>query len=136
MLRFTVTELDREELAEAWPLVRATSPELALEEWQARAGALIERGGGVVGVSAEGGGFLGIATYEPVERPHAGRVLQVDTLVSFELTRQAPIRRILCEELEEMAPRLGCAGTAVNFGSRSYLGHRMAAALHGTARRD
>lgn len=121
MLNFTVTELDRRDLPAAWPLVRAAAPGLDLDRWQAFAEALVERGGGVVGVEAEDGGFQGIATYEPVEKLHSGRVLQVDTLVTFELARRAPMRRVLCEGLDRLAARLGCEAVAVSIPSRSYV---------------
>lgn len=114
MLHFKIMDLEQADLAEAWPLVRAAIPELGLDQWQSLGDALIRRGGGIVGVAGEGGGLLGVATYEAVEKPHIGRVLQVDTIVSFELTRKQRIRRILCEELDEMAPRLGCRALAVS----------------------
>jgi hypothetical protein len=120
MLHFTVADLDSRELASAWPLIRTAAPELGPDGWQSLGEALIQRGGGVIAVAAEGGGYLGVATYEPVDKPRSGRVLQVDRLVAFELTRRAPIRRILCEELEELAPQLGCTATVVSAASRSY----------------
>lgn len=129
MLQFTITELDKRDLREAWPLVRSASPQLRLEQWEELASELIDRGGGVVGVGAEGSGFLGVATYEAVDRPHAGKVLRVDTLVTFELSRRAPIRRILCDELDELAPKLGCDVITVALPNHSFLAARSRATL-------
>jgi len=114
MLRFTVAELDRRDLAQVWPLVRTASSHLRLEEWERHWQKLVDRGGGAIGVAGEAGGFLGVATYEAVTKPRAGRVLKVDTLVTFELTRRPRIRQILCDELDELAPRLGCEALAVS----------------------
>lgn len=121
MPHFTVTELERADLAAAWPVVRAAAPGLDPERWQSFAEALIDRGGGVIGVAAEDGGLHGIATYDPVEKLHQGKVLKVDTLVSFELSRRAPVRRLLCEALDRLAHLLGCDALAVTVPSRGYV---------------
>lgn len=123
MLQFEVEELDRRDLPLAWPLVRAVAPELGLDNWKAFGQSLLERGGGVIAVSAEESGYLGVATYEPTDKRHFGKVLQVDVFTTFELTRRAPVRHVLCEAVDRMAPRLGCAAVAISFPSRSYLAH-------------
>jgi len=118
MLRFTVAELDRRDLAQVWPLVRSVGPHRRLEDWERHWQELVDRGGGAIGVAGEAGGFLGVATYEAVTKARAGRVLQVGTLVTFELTRRPRIRQILCDELDELAPQLGCAALAVSAPKR------------------
>ena len=108
MPNLTVTELDQANCGEAWPLVRLASPHWLLGKWKDHARALWQRGGGVLGARTESGGLLGVATYEPVERRHLGMVLNVETLVAFELSRREPVRRALCETLDERAAGLGC----------------------------
>jgi hypothetical protein len=74
-----------------------------------------------MGVVAEEAGFLGVATYEPAATLHAGKVLRVEILVTFELTRRAPVRAVLCEALDRLALLLGCDAVAVSVPSRSFL---------------
>lgn len=119
----TITELEPRHLAEAWPLVRSVAPRATLERWESFARGLLDRGGGVVAVTAENGGILGLATYEAADKLRLGKVLQVETLVAFELTRRAPVRRALCDALDRLAPVLGCAAVAVMVPSRGYLAY-------------
>lgn len=118
MLHSSVSELDRATTAAAWPLVRLARPELDGERWQQKAQSLRLRGGGVLGLEVEGGALMGVATYEPVEKPMLGRVLQVGLLVTAEVSRKAPLRRLLMDALREVAARLGCSGTLVAAAKR------------------
>lgn len=113
MARFTVRQLDRRDFPAAWPLVRAASSARDLQDWVARADALTARGGGVLAVTPEEGGMHGIATFERIAAPAQRNVLRVDTLVTFELSSRAPVRRILCEALDDLADALGCDGVAL-----------------------
>lgn len=121
MLQFTVHHLTETELASAWPLVRATRSPPDLERWLLLARALMSRGGGVLAVSAEDGLIHGIATYEPVHKPEVGQVLEVRTLATFELSRRARVRRILCQALDQLARSTGCVAVAVGHGNRGYI---------------
>ena len=120
MPNFSVTELARHDLPAAWPLVRAAAPSLGPGQWQDYAEALINRGGGVLGVAGEHGGFYGVATYEASDNLRAGRVLRVGTLVTMELTRHSPVRRILCDALDRLAPIFGCEAVAISVPRHSY----------------
>jgi GNAT superfamily N-acetyltransferase len=120
MLRFSITELDEADAAAAWPLVRMAAPDLDLEQWQATAQDIRDRGGGIIGVEVADGGILGIATYEAVQNPHAGTILQVHTLVSLELSRRGPVRRALRGELEERASSLGCSAIALGAAAKAF----------------
>jgi hypothetical protein len=113
MPRLTVIELERDELAKAWPLVRAVSSSLDPEEWQRSAAELIRQGGGVVAVVAQDGCLHGVATYQPVDKAPASRFLYLETMVTFELSRRAPVRQLLCDCLECLAAALGCDSIAV-----------------------
>jgi hypothetical protein len=114
MPRLTVTELERDELAKAWPLVRAVSASRGVEEWEQSASELIARGGGVIGVVAQDGCLHGVATYRPIGDGKGGRILYLETLVTFELSRRAPVRQLLCDRLERLASVLGCDSIAVS----------------------
>jgi len=110
----TIIDLEPDELARAWPLVRIVSPWLNPEAWRGSAEELIAHGGGVISVVAPDGCLHGVATYEPIDKSRAGRVLYVETLVTFELSRRAPVRQYLCDCLERLAPALGCDAIAVS----------------------
>jgi hypothetical protein len=118
MLNSSVSELEHAATAAAWPLVRLAQPELDGERWQQKAQALRLRGGGVVGLIVENGTLMGVATYEPVEKPMFGRVLQVSLFVTAEVSRRAPLRRLLMEGLREKAAALGCSETLVAAAKR------------------
>lgn len=120
MLQLTAQDLTADHLTLAWPLVRTLSPETNVERWLAAARKLIDRGGGWVGVATEAGSLRGLASYEPVGSP-AGKILQVDAMVTFEVSRRAPVRRALCEALDRLATRLGCEAVAVKIANRGFL---------------
>lgn len=114
MPQLDVIELDQDELALAWPLVRTSSPELDLEGWRATAEALIDRGGGVLAVAAPDRALHGIATYEKIDKPSFGRVLHVDILVTFELSGRAPVRQTLVQALRQLSAALDCSETLIS----------------------
>lgn len=120
MPQLTVRELGNCDLPSAWPLVRTAAPALGPDRWASYAEALIGRGGGIIGVSGEDGGLYGVATYEAAENLRAGRVLRVGTLVTMELTRRSPVRRVLCEALDRLAPALRCEAVAISIPKRSF----------------
>ena len=134
-MRFTVADLSREELASAWPLVRTVAPEADLDQWESFAAGLLDRGGGIIAVSGEDEVILGVATYEAADKLRLGRVLQVEVLVTFELTRRAPVRLVLCNALDRIAPLLGCKAVAVTAPGRTYVSYvssRMQSAAAGS----
>ena len=118
MPELDIIELDQDELALAWPLVRTYSPQLELDGWQAFAEALIDRGGGVLAVAAPDRALHGIATYEALEQATFGRILHVDTLVTFELSGRAPARKVLVGALRHVAEALGCTTTVISAPKR------------------
>ena len=118
MPELDIIELDQDELTLAWPLVRTSCPQLKPDRWQALAEALIDRGGGVLGVAAPDRALHGVATYETIDKPRFGRVLQVDTLVTFELTRRAPARQALVGALKQISDERGCTATLISAPKR------------------
>lgn len=113
MPQFTSLELEGEELAKAWPLVRLVTPWLDLRGWQQLAQQLRSRGGGVIAVIAPDGCFYGIATYERIDRQPMGHALLVGTFATFELSRRAPVRKFLCDALERLSAVLDCDSIAI-----------------------
>lgn len=120
MLQFTVIQLNQNELPSAWPLVRSVAPERDLQQWLDFANSLRTRGGGVMAVAAEGGTIQGVAAYRVVDRDDLGRLLHVDPFVTFELTRRAPVRRVLGEALERLARHRECRAVAAAAPGRGY----------------
>lgn len=108
-----IAELQLDQLALAWPLASRGASAGNLGSWLARMGELIERGGGILAARAEDGLIHGIAVYEPVGRPRAQRVLQVDTLVTFELSRRAPVEHALCQALNRLVRDFPCDCLAI-----------------------
>lgn len=121
MLHFTVRQLTREQLASAWPLVRAAGAALDLDRWLKAGRRLLGKGGGILAVATDEGTLHGVATFEPVEEAAAGKVLRVDTLVTFEFSRRAPVRTALCDALEKLGAALGCDAVAVNVANCGFL---------------
>jgi hypothetical protein len=103
-----IRQLDREDVARAWPLVRSKSRLSSLSGWNRFAHDLFERSGGIIAVSAEDGCLHGIATYEPITKGNSGRVLHVEIMVAFELSRRAPVRQALCDALLGFARLFDC----------------------------
>lgn len=113
MTQFTSLELESEELAKAWPLVRLGAPWLDLHGWQQSTEELVSRGGGVIAVVAPDGCFHGIATYERIDRQPMGRALFVGTFVTCELSRRAPVRKFLCDAIERLSAVFDCDAIAI-----------------------
>ena len=103
-----IRQLDREDVARAWPLVRSKSRLSSLSGWNRFAHDLFERSGGIIAVSVEDGCLHGIATYEPITKGNSGRVLNVEIMVAFELSRRAPVRQALCDALLGFARLFDC----------------------------
>jgi hypothetical protein len=118
MLQLDVVELDYDDIPLAWPLVRTATPQLGLDAWRAAAESVIDRGGGVLAVTAADRALHGVATYEAIEKPSFGRVLHVETLVTFELRVRAPARRALIEALIQLSSALGCCEIVISAGKR------------------
>jgi hypothetical protein len=104
--QFTIEHLSERSLAEANAIV-ALSNHLA-SCWDDEALALIRRGGGVLAARAADGTVQGIASSEMLDKRHAGRVLAVDRLVAFELSRRQPVRQALIDALQRISEVFGC----------------------------
>jgi hypothetical protein len=103
MPNFAIEHLSTRQLSEAWPILHATRAVPVAVWWENEAKDLIRRGGGVLVARTADGSIHGLATYESVDRPHEGRLLEVGKLIAFELNRKEPVRHALCEALDSLA---------------------------------
>lgn len=124
MPRFAIDHLSDDQLREAWPVVRMSQAHANCDWWMGEAAALIERGGGILAARAPDGNVHGIATYAVAHKPHLGRVLAVEDLVTFELSRRAPARHALYEALELLASAFDCRSIVLPLPSKGHLQHR------------
>jgi hypothetical protein len=120
MTQFELHHLRRDQMPEAYPLVRMIAPAVTPEQWLEYSAALLARGGGVLGVFAGDATLHGIATYTPEDCLRYGRVLRIENLVTFELNRGAPARQALCEGLELLGSALGCAAVVISVWGHDY----------------
>jgi len=130
MAQFTIEYLTKVQLPEAWPVVSMAHSHANADWWVAEGSALVERGGGILAARAPDGTIHGIATYEVARKPLLGRVLSVDTFITFELSRRAPARHALCEALELLGNVFDCRSIVLPLPSKGHLQHR-AKAIHG-----
>lgn len=124
MQRFAIDHLNGDELIDAWPVVRMSDAHANCDWWLSEAEALIERGGGILAARAPDGNIHGISTYAVARKPHLGRVLAIDVLVTFELSCRAPARLALCEALELLASAFDCRSIVFPLPSKGHVQHR------------
>lgn len=108
MAQFTIEHLTEDQLLEAWPVVSMSHSHANADWWASEGAALIERGGGILAARAPDGTIHGVATYEVARKALLGRVLAVDTLITFELRHGAPARHALCDALDLAAAAFDC----------------------------
>lgn len=118
-----IRQLDRDDVARAWPLARSNSRFSSVSGWNRFAHDLFERSGGIIAVSAEDGCLHGIATYEPITTKGSGRVLHVEIMVAFELSRRAPVKHALCDALLCFARLFGCDSVRVTMSDGTVVEH-------------
>ena len=116
---FAVENLQKEQLREAWLVVRTSGLEANMDWWVTDATELIDRGGGVLAARAPDGGIHGVATYIVVGKLPFTRVLAVEILITFELNRSAPAGRALLEALEQVAAARNCAAVAMTLSDKA-----------------
>lgn len=120
MTSFTVAPLDSAAMADAYPMVRAAAPEVEAEQWQRYAEWLRNAQGGVLGAFAPNARLHGVAAYCRDDELRHGRALRVDLIVTFELSRSAPVRRALCDALEGLAREKRCDRLTLALPSRGF----------------
>ena len=135
MAQFTIEHLSEDQLLDAWPVVCMSHSHASPDWWVSEGSALIERGGGILAARAPDGTIHGIATYEVTRRALLGRVLAVDTLIAFELSRRAPARHALCDALDLLASAFDCRSIVLPLPSKGHVEHRTKR-LYGVERFD
>ncbi len=124
MAQFTIEHLSEDRLLDGWPVVRMAHSHANDEWWLSEAAALIGRGGGILAARAPDGTIHGVATYEVAKKALLGRVLAVDTLMTFELSRRAPARHALCDALELLGHAFDCRSIVLPLPSKGHVQHR------------
>ena len=124
MAQFAIEHLTEDRLPEAWPVVCMSHLHASAEWWISEASALIGRGGGVLAARAPDGTIHGVATYEVAKKGVLGRVLDVGTLVTFELSRRAPARHALCDALDLLGHAFDCRSVVLPLPSKGHVEHR------------
>ena len=124
MAQFAIEHLSENELLEAWPVVQQSHSHATAGWWISEGKALIERGGGILAARAPDGKIYGVATYEVARKALLGRVLAVDTLIAFELSRRAPVRHALCDAIELLASAFDCRSIVLPLPSKGHVQHR------------
>ena len=117
MPRLSVSNLEPDGMAEAYPLIRRQA-RVGPERWQEFGKQLASRGGGVVAVRAEDQRVHGVAAYVPVVSLRHGTALRVEAIAAFELGHVALVRNALSAALDELARRLGCEVVMVSLDAK------------------
>lgn len=120
MSELVVKPLEPSRLTEAYPLVRS-AVHVSHERWQSYARKLIAAGGAVLAVAGAEGPLFGLAAYRGIASLRHGRALQVELIVAFELSRLAPVRRLLRDALEVAARADGCDSIIYTLGAKGCL---------------
>jgi hypothetical protein len=124
MGQFTIDHLSEDGLLHVWPVVRMAHSHANANWWLSEATALIGRGGGILAARAPDGIIHGVATYEVAKKALLGRILAVDTLITFELSRRAPARHALSDALELLRHAFDCRSTVLPLLSKGHVQHR------------
>jgi hypothetical protein len=107
----TAAPLAKDQIGQAYPLIRALMPELDLAGWTrlakkvAAGGAPQERG--ILAVRNESGYLCGLCFYS-VEHADTGAKLIAEHFVAFDVTERTPIAGALIAAIDELARSLGC----------------------------
>lgn len=120
MNRFTVIHLQEDRLDQTLPLARMAAPLVTPEQWREFACSLSDKKGGILAAFAGDGRAHGVAAYRLEESLVHGLTLRVEPMVTFELSRSAPARAVLCQALELLAAAKGCGSLMIATASRGY----------------
>lgn len=120
MPELSVSQLGLGQVDEALPLALMAAPRLDPDDWHDRASRLIARSGGLIGVYAPDSRLHGIAAYRPDCSLRLGRTLRVELMVSFELSRRAPVRTALVGALELIAEAMGCETLSIEMDHSAF----------------
>jgi len=121
---FIAKPLQKRQIDQAFPVVRAILPELAVERWRAFAAALLDRAqgapaasvspAGIMTVQNERGYIHGLFSYSAHEHLHHGRILTVENFVVLDLFNLSGAAAELLRAMDTVARGLGCSAIHTN----------------------
>lgn len=117
MLKLSVSKLEPEHMAEAYPLIRRVA-RVGPERWEAFGRQLAAQGGGVLAVRAEDRSVHGVAAYLTVASLKHGNALRVEVIAAFELGHVSLIRNALSAALDDLARQLGCEVVSISLDAK------------------
>jgi hypothetical protein len=126
---FTSFALSPDQVALAFPLVRAAVPLVDLRAWQGFIRATTDAPGpatvGALGLRHEGGYICGLIVYRKQQDLRHGMTLVVDLFVALDLVSEAPAANALFHAAEAKARELGCTAVQIrlNAGWQSLAEH-------------
>ena len=115
MRRLEVRSLIGQAIAQAYPLLQLTLPDLTLEEWTRFAGHHLAGSetaeGGILTVVDERGFILGLLDYTLDRELSHGRTLMVKTFVALDFldTSRKDVATVLILAMEKLADQRGCS---------------------------
>ena len=111
--------LERDRLADAYPLVRSAT-RVGLPRWEEFGLQLAAVGGGVLAVIAPDGCIHGVASFRPRPNLRHRQSLDVEVFVAFELPGTSGVRALLYEGLERLGAERQCESLTLTTAARGY----------------
>jgi len=113
MRELQLRPLERDQIAQAYPLVQTIRPELSLATWHAYARRFPRQSGdcarsGIATVQDGSGVILGLFAYRTGTAAPHGRTLFVDHFVALDIISPAAVTAELADGMERIAHCLGC----------------------------
>lgn len=113
---FIAKPLEKRQIDQAFPVVRAILPDLGVERWRAFAAAMISVGDtmggprtGIMTVQNGRGYIHGLFSYAVEENLHHGRILAVDNFIVHDLFDLPGTATVLLRAMDGIARGLGCS---------------------------
>ena len=118
MRQLEIRPLTAERIAQAFPLIQASLPQVTLEAWRDFAAALIDQGApaatGIILVVGERDTIGGLCSYR-VERDLVhGLLLNADYFLAFDLLDRRAVAHALAEGVEALARQRHCTAIHTN----------------------
>ncbi len=118
MRHLEIRPLTAERIAQAFPLIQASLPQVTLETWRDFAAALVAQGApaatGIILVVGERDTIAGLCSYR-VERDLVhGRLLNADHFLAFDLFDRRSVAHALAAGVEDLARERHCTAIHTN----------------------
>jgi hypothetical protein len=108
-----IEHMTPEQLPDAWLLIHASGLQPSAQWWLSEAKRLINNDRRVLAARAPDGLVHGLVLYRIVGDERVGKRLSVESIITLELSHSAPVRRALCDALDELSLTLECDGIDV-----------------------